>query len=182
MSGSGTRVALRLTLLTAGAGALPWWTALVTSGLRHPAGATFADLLAAAGAWLLLACAAWGAAACFAVVLEVLSTGRLRATAWVGCPPALLRVVTATLGLALAGTWPAAASPTRIAESCRPGPWSHLPVPARGARPRLPLRRGSGSPCERATRCGASPNGGCTAPRPAGQRPSPSCCTGPIAT
>lgn len=144
MSGFGAGVALRLTLLGVGAGVGPWSAADLTRGLRHPASARFADLLAAAGAWLLLACAVWWAVCCLAVAAEVLTSGRVRAAAWTGCPATLHRLVTAALGLALAGVAspvaPAAAAAvaagTRTHQACHPGPAADLPVPTRGARVR----------------------------------------------
>jgi nucleoid-associated protein YgaU len=108
-------------------------TALVahaTHDLRHPATSTYADLLVALAAWVLLAGAVWAGAVCAAAALEATSGGQVRATTWVATPPVVRRTLLAALGVALVGAGPAAASSTLAAG---PGPTSRtaLPVPAR---------------------------------------------------
>ena len=93
----------------------------------------FGQALVALASWLLLACAAWAALLLAAAVVEVATSGRLRATTWVGCPVALRRVLLAGLGAVLAGgAVPAHA--THASPGARTGGDSgqvSLPVPAR---------------------------------------------------
>ena len=75
----------------------------------HPE--SFDGLLAAACSWLLVGCAAWSVLICAGALLEAWSRGRFRATAWVGCPPSLSRLLLAGLGVALVSApGPAAAT------------------------------------------------------------------------
>ena len=69
----------------------------------------FDDLLTAGATWLLIGSAGWLALILGAAALERATAGRLRATSWVGCPPALRRVLLTGLGVALA-TSPAQAA------------------------------------------------------------------------
>ena len=97
---------------------------------------TFDDLLFAVAWWLLVGCAAWSVLICAAAVVEAMSRGRLRATTWVGCPPALRRLLLAGLGVALASVPPlgqAAAAPRGpgLADPHAAAAQQALPVPAR---------------------------------------------------
>jgi len=96
----------------------------LTAPLRHPAGSAYDDLLLAVAAWVLLGCAAWGLAIVVAAVVEATSSGRFRATAWVGCPPALRRLLLAGLGVALVGAGPVTSHASAAEQP-------QLPVPAR---------------------------------------------------
>lgn len=95
----------------------------------------FDQLLTAGAAWLLLACAAWAVLICLATVVETLTAGRLRATAWV-CPAPARRAVLTALGVVLASGsaspgWAERAPadlPVRAAGDAGP-----LPVPDRQA-------------------------------------------------
>jgi len=100
------------------------WLLEVTQPLRHPVGAGYDDLLGGLAAWVLLGCAAWATAIGAAAVVEVASAGSLPATAWMGCPPALRRLLLAGLGFVLVGAGPVHAPATASAEP-------QLPVPAR---------------------------------------------------
>ena len=104
----------------------------------HPG--TFDDLLVAVASWLLVACAAWSLLICLAAVLEATSRGRFRATAWVGCPRPLSRMLLAGLGVALVSVplpalGPAAAVSTHrgsgVADPVGAAGQQTLPVPAR---------------------------------------------------
>lgn len=86
---------------------------------------TYADVLVAGAQCVLLLCAAWVAALVLAAALEVLSSGRFAATAWIGAPPCLRRALLAGLGLALVGVPGAAGAVPHPSGSPR------LPVPAR---------------------------------------------------
>jgi hypothetical protein len=96
----------------------------MTQALRHPAGPGYDDLLLALAAWVLLGCAAWAMAIVVAAVVETTSSGRFRATAWVGCPPSLRRLLLTGLGVALVGAGPV--QPPASGSAGTP-----LPVPAR---------------------------------------------------
>lgn len=96
----------------------------------------FSELITVPAHWLLVACAAWGALLCAAALVEVATSGRLRATSWVGCPPVLRRVLLAGLGAMLAvapGPATAFASPREPST-----PASTLPPPARTLGPTPP--------------------------------------------
>jgi hypothetical protein len=114
------RPAARAGLLLVGSTGASWVLLGATEGLRRPASHTYADLLAALAAWLLVGCAGWWLSICAAATLESLSSGRLRATSWVGCPSFARRLLLAGLGVALVGAGPAHADATAT-----------LPVPAR---------------------------------------------------
>lgn len=87
----------------------------------------FDELLVVASSWLIAGCACWAVLISAAAVLEALSSGRLRATSWVGCPPALRRALLAALGVALVSTpGPVSAAAPTSASTGRP-----LPVPDR---------------------------------------------------
>ena len=118
------------------------WLLGATEALRHPSGSEYDELLLALAAWVLLGCAAWTVAIGVAVVVETRSSGRLRATAWVGCPRSLRRLLLAGLGVALVGVGPI--QPVASASAQPP-----LPVPARpvgsvqaGTQPGLVVHRG----------------------------------------
>ena len=100
------------------------WLLETTEPLRHPAGPEYDDLLLALAAWVLLGCAAWAVAIGVAAVVETTSSGRLRATAWVGCPRSLRRLLLTGLGVALVGAGPVQPQATASAQP-------PLPVPAR---------------------------------------------------
>lgn len=89
----------------------------------------FSGLLTALASWLLAACAGWSALLCAAALIEVATSGRLRAMSWVGCPPVLRCALLAGLGVVLA----ASPGPVVASASTRvPGtPAGALPVPAR---------------------------------------------------
>ncbi len=111
-----------------------------TSPLRHPAALGFADLLTALAAWLLVGCACWSTMISAAALVEATTAGRVRATAWVGCPRSLRRVLVAGVGVALVsgvpGPTPVLATAT-ASDSANPSgrpaaSWHQgLPVPAR---------------------------------------------------
>jgi hypothetical protein len=65
-------------------------------------GPTFDDVLVTGAWWLLVGCACWSLLVCAAVTLEAATSGRLRASVWVGCPPSWRRALLAGLGVALA--------------------------------------------------------------------------------
>lgn len=110
---------------------------------------SFNDLITGAGACLLVGCAAWSVLICIAALLEAVTAGRLRATSWVGCPPAVRQALLAGLGVAIVATPVQAQSiPGSRATTTRPstgsftgpfiGPFTGtttpepaLPVPAR---------------------------------------------------
>ncbi len=100
------------------------WLLEATETLRHPAESEYDALLLALAAWILLGCAGWALLIGIAAVVETTSAGRLPATAWVGCPRSLRRLLLAGLGLALVGAGPLQAPATASAEA-------PLPVPAR---------------------------------------------------
>jgi LysM domain len=101
-----------------------WWLLEATQPLRHPVSPQFDGLLVAVAAWALVGCAAWAVVIGLAAVVEATSAGRLPATAWVGCPRSLRRLLFAGLGVALVGTGPLQTSATASTEA-------PLPVPAR---------------------------------------------------
>ena len=111
---------LALVLVTAATG----WLLEATASLRHPAGSEYDALLLALAAWVLVGCAAWTVLIGIATVVETTSAGRLPATAWVGCPRSLRRILLAGLGVALVGAGPLQSSATASTEA-------PLPVPAR---------------------------------------------------
>jgi hypothetical protein len=100
------------------------WLLEATEPLRRPASSEYDALLLAVAAWVLLGCAAWAMLIGIAAVVETTSAGRLPATAWVGCPRSLRRLLLAGLGVALVGAGPLQPSATASAEA-------PLPVPAR---------------------------------------------------
>ena len=122
MFSTGRRSAPLVCLLLAGSAAGAWAAIGATEALRSPSTPAYDDLLVALAGWLLVACAWWWVLVCAATAVETLSSGRLRATAWVGCPPALRRLLLAGVGVALAGA-PASASTDSTQQA--------LPVPAR---------------------------------------------------
>ncbi len=117
-----------------------WVLVETTSPLRHPAAPGFPDLLTALAAWLLVGCSCWSTVISAAALVETTTAGRVRATVWVGCPPALRRLLVAGIGVALvsgvSGQTQAvtkATSSVTWTSSGRPTPaWQQgLPVPAR---------------------------------------------------
>jgi nucleoid-associated protein YgaU len=96
---------------------------------------TFADYLVWGATCVLRLCAVWATAGCAALMIELLSRGRLPATTWVGCPAPLRRAVLAALGIALATGGAAVASPMSSVPAALRGPDSRsglgLPVPDR---------------------------------------------------
>jgi hypothetical protein len=100
------------------------WLLGATEALRHPVRSEYDDLLLALAAWVLLACAVWAVVIAVAAVVETTSSGRLPATAWVGCPRSLRRLLLTGLGVALVGAGPV--QPAATASGQAP-----LPVPAR---------------------------------------------------
>jgi hypothetical protein len=100
------------------------WLFAATEALRYPAGSEYEDLLLALAVWALLGCAAWAVVIAVAAVLEATTAGRLPATAWVGCPSSLRRLLLTGLGVALVGAGPVQPLATASAHS-------PLPVPAR---------------------------------------------------
>jgi hypothetical protein len=147
MKDCATWPALKAALLLPVAPVAAAMLAETTSPLRHPAAPGFADLLAALAAWLLVGCAGWSALICTAALVETTTAGRVRATAWVGCPSSLRRVLLAGIAAALvsgvSAQTPVAATVTatdtasdkasdRGTAAGRPAPsWRVLPVPAR---------------------------------------------------
>ena len=126
-----------------------WVLVETTSPLRHPAAPGFPDLLMALAAWLMVGCACWSTVISAAALLEATTTGRVRATVWVGCPPALRRLLVAGIGAALVSGVPGQTQAVTVAttsltwaSSDRPAPAGQraLPVPAR------PVGRPSPSP------------------------------------
>ena len=111
-----------LTLVVLAAGTS--WLLEATEPLRQPAGSEYDALLLALAAWVLLGCAAWAVLIGIAAVVETASAGRLPATAWVGCPRSLRRLLLTGLGVALVGAGPL--QPPAVASADAP-----LPVPAR---------------------------------------------------
>jgi hypothetical protein len=94
----------------------------------------FDRVLLGTATWLLLACACWAALLFLAAFVESATSGRVRATVWVGCPPRLRGVLLAGLGLVLAGgaAAPATASPDpRAPRASGVVASAGLPVPAR---------------------------------------------------
>jgi len=100
------------------------WLLETTAALRHPEKSEYDALLLALAAWVLLGCAAWAVLIGLAAVVETTSAGRLPATAWVGCPRTLRRLLLTGLGVALASAGPLQSSASASAEA-------PLPVPAR---------------------------------------------------
>jgi hypothetical protein len=100
------------------------WLLQATEPLRHPVSSQYDDLLLALAAWVLLGCAVWAVVIGLAAVVEATSAGRFPATAWVGCPRSLRRLLLAGLGVALVGAGPLQSSATASATA-------PLPVPAR---------------------------------------------------
>jgi nucleoid-associated protein YgaU len=103
---------------------------------QHPPTQGFGQLLVSLASWLLLGCAVWALLICVAAALEATSRGRLRATTWVGCPPALRRCLLAGLGVALVhapSAAPATIPASRSTEGCGMTGTARqrLPVPAR---------------------------------------------------
>ncbi len=117
---------LRASSLLLGAGVVAAAAEAATQALRAPTQA-FSDLLLAAAAWLLLGCSTWAVVLCAALVAEAVSSGRLRATAWVGCPPRLRRLLLTVLGVTLASGLPVAASARgELPAPARPTDGQHL--------------------------------------------------------
>lgn len=78
---------------------------MILTSLSGPAGSpAFGDLLTLVAAWLLAGGAGWAALIGLATLVEAASRGRLRATAWVGCPPTLRRTLLTLVGVALVST------------------------------------------------------------------------------
>jgi hypothetical protein len=97
----------------------------------------FDDLLVAAATWLLAGCAVWAALIGLAALVEASTAGRLPATTWVGCPPALRRALLAGLGVVLVTSQvPATAEQRGLPSPARP--LGGRPV----AQPRLVVRPG----------------------------------------
>jgi LysM repeat protein len=106
----------------------------LTAGLRRPADPDYSALLVAGAAWVLVVCVAWACLVSAALLLEVVSSGRLHIATHLGCPPSLRRAVLGGLGIALttggaAVAMPASAVPAP-AEGSGAGRFS-VPVPAR---------------------------------------------------
>ena len=83
----------------------------------------FDQALAGIATWLLLGCLGWAVLLGTAALVESGTSGRVRATVWVGCPPRLRRALLSGLGLALAGgaaTPALALTPTRGAAAPPP--------------------------------------------------------------
>lgn len=114
------RPAARAGALLVGSAAAAWGLVGATEALRHPGSQAYADLLAALAAWLLVGCAGWWLLICAAATLETISSGRVRATSWVGCPSSVRRLLLASVGVALVSAGPTHADATQT-----------LPVPAR---------------------------------------------------
>ena len=100
------------------------WLLESTEPLRHPAEPVYDALLLALAAWVLFGSAAWAMLIGIAAVVEATSAGRIPATAWVGCPRSVRRLLLTGLGVALVGAGPVQTSATASAEA-------PLPVPAR---------------------------------------------------
>jgi len=158
MDSSVRQPALRAALLLATCLAAAWVLVETTGSLRHPATRGFADLLTASAAWLLIGCATWAILLTTAALAETTTAGRVRATAWVGCPRSWRRVLVAGVGVALVGgvsgptsaTATVTASETASSADRAAGSWQRvLPVPARpvgrvasGRSPRVLVRPG----------------------------------------
>ncbi|WP_027861994.1 LysM peptidoglycan-binding domain-containing protein [Marmoricola sp. URHB0036] len=107
---------------------------------------SFGDLLVTGATWALAIGAAWAVLIVVAGVVEVLSSGRLAATARLGCPAPARRALLAGLGLVLASggavvAGPVSAAPAPLGSDTRTG--LGLPVPARptGSAYALPRQR-----------------------------------------
>ena len=92
------------------------------------------DLLVTGAMWSLALAGAWATLICAAAAVEVVSSGRLAVTAWLGCPAPARRALLAGLGVVLAsggavGTSPVSAAPPVGGTGNRPG--LGLPVPVR---------------------------------------------------
>ena len=111
------------------------WLVEATESLRHPAEFEYDALLLALAAWVLIGCAAWGMLIGVAALVETTSAGRLRATAWVGCPQSLRRLLLAGLGVALVGAGPLQSSATASTEAPLPVPTRPLGTVEAGTRP-----------------------------------------------
>lgn len=143
----------------------------------------FDQLLTAGAAWLLLACAAWAVLICLATVVETLTAGRLRATAWV-CPAPARRALLTALGVVLAsGTagpgW-AARAPTDVpvhADGSASVSAAELAGAVRAARP-LPVPDRQAGPTRRAR---VDVRAGDTLWRLAEQRLAPTAAAGEVA-
>jgi hypothetical protein len=116
----GVMVVAALLLLAAVAGFVA--TAGLTAAARHPVTPVFDDLLVALAGWTLLACAGWLVLLCGAALGEAVTSGRVRATGWVPCPPRLRRALVLAVGLAATTAAPVAADD---------GPVRGLPLPER---------------------------------------------------
>ncbi len=116
--------------------------------MLHSSRQDFDQLLAVGASWLLLACGAWAATICAAAALEAVTRGRLRATAWVGCPASLRRTLLAALGVALTGVPAVLGTGNAVTRSsdlpgvARATRQEPMPVPARplGPAPTHPSR------------------------------------------
>ena len=111
------------------------WLLEATESLRHPAEPEYDALLLALAAWVLIGCAAWAVLIGIAAVVETTSAGRLPATAWVGCPRSLRRLLLAGLGVALVGAGPLQSSATASAEAPLPVPTRPVGTVEAGTRP-----------------------------------------------
>ena len=158
MDNTAHRSALRAAFLLPTCLFATWVLVETTSPLRQPAAPGFADLLTALAAWLLVGCACWSTLISAAALVETMTAGRVRATAWVGCPSSLRHVLVAGIGVALVSGVPGptpvsamVAASEKGASAGRPAPsWQQvLPVPARplgrmqrDQSPRVLVRRG----------------------------------------
>ncbi len=110
---------------------------------------TFEVLLTTTAWWLLAGCGCWAALICLAALVEAGSGGRLRATVWVGCPPALRRTLLTVIGVVLvvdpgsasASAVTSAATSGIAARSRHPAYEEALPVPERPLGPAGDARR-----------------------------------------
>lgn len=110
---------------------------------------TFEVLLTTTAWWLLAGCGCWAALIALAALVEAGSGGRLRAMAWVGCPPALRRTLLTVIGVALvvdptsasASVVASAVTPRAGARSPHPTEEELLPVPERPLGPAGDARR-----------------------------------------
>jgi hypothetical protein len=137
---TGRLAASRSGLLLASCVAATSALARTTTVLRHPVSPGYDDLLTALAAWLLVGCAAWSMLICVAALVETATAGRFRATAWVGCPPSLRRLLVTGIGVALVSGVPGQSaldavnveSPTVTSTRGPATSWQRsLPVPAR---------------------------------------------------
>ncbi len=98
---------------------------LQDSGTALGVASPFEALLVTGAGWLLTACCLWLGGILLAGLLETVTSGRLRATTWLGCPPRLRHALLTGLGLALASVGTAQASFVGLTDG------APLPVPVR---------------------------------------------------